>query len=381
MLIYFLLIPLILMIPLGIYLNIYIKRMAEFFTIDIKIKSVKIIITIITVIIAICCINIWGIPALVIFHILALSFCMELVNGIKKIIDKKRKVIRNNLIWSKIYKSGLAPILITLLIFCYGYMNMTNIIETDYTIHTEKNIRQEGYRVAMIADLHYGTILHKEQLEKVSKEIEGTNPDVVILCGDIVDESTTLEEMEEAMELLGNIHSEYGTFIIYGNHDLSTYSSKPYYDEIQLKESINNNGIHLLVDESYEINDDFVIVGRDDASFTKDAKRISGQDLIENINKDKLILLLDHQPIELKKNSQLGFDLQLSGHTHAGQIWPTGVLSQMFGLVEFNYGYVKIGDLQIIVSSGISGWGYPIRTGFHSEYDVIDITKSNNKQN
>jgi len=130
-----------------------------------------------------------------------------------------------------------------------------------------------------------------------------------------------------------------------------------------------------LADESYEINDDFVIIGRGDAAFSKDANRESGQDLIRTIDKNKFILLLDHQPIELKKNSQLGFDLQLSGHTHAGQIWPTGLLGQMFGLVELNYGYEKIGDFQIIVSSGMSGWGYPVRTEAHSEYDVIDITK------
>jgi len=91
MFILLLVILLILMIPIGIYLNIYIKRMAGFFKIDVKIKSVKIIITIITVIITICCIEIWGIPALIILHILALSLCMELINKIKKIIDTGHK--------------------------------------------------------------------------------------------------------------------------------------------------------------------------------------------------------------------------------------------------------------------------------------------------
>ena len=90
---------------------------------------------------------------------------------------------------------------------------------------------------------------------------------------------------------------------------------------------------------------------------------------------NKFILLLDHQPSELEKNSELGYDLQLSGHTHKGQIWPVGLISELFNFNELEYGYKEIDDFKVIVSSGISGWNYPIRTGSKSEYVIIDILK------
>lgn len=71
--------------------------------------------------------------------------------------------------------------------------------------------------------------------------------------------------------------------------------------------------------------------------------------------------MLDHQPSELEAADRAGYDLLLSGHTHAGQIWPTGLISQAAGIVEWNYGYRKLDHLQVIVSSGIGGWGYPIQ--------------------
>ena len=92
-----------------------------------------------------------------------------------------------------------------------------------------------------------------------------------------------------------------------------------------------------------------------------------------NIDKNKFILLLDHQPSNLDENSFLGYDLQLSGHTHKGQIWPCGLISELFNFNELEYGYEKIGNYEVIVSSGISGWNYPIRTGSKSEYLIVDI--------
>lgn len=85
-------------------------------------------------------------------------------------------------------------------------------------------------------------------------------------------------------------------------------------------------------------------------------------------------MLLDHQPGKLKENEEAGFDLQISGHTHAGQIWPTGPLMELMGINEINYGHRRLNTLDVIVSSGIAGWGYPVRTGGHSEYVMIHLS-------
>lgn len=366
-------IPALLMILLSIYLYYYIARALRRVKVDVKKNRVKLIIIALVLIIMYFSLRDLGIGIVVLLHIVVLALVMDLLNYIFKILSKRNTITFNK--WRTVYESGIVPIILTAIILAYGYWNMNDIVEKDYKIYTNKNIREEGYRVAMISDLHYGTVMNREKLQAVCNDIEEAEPDIVVLCGDIVDEKTTIEQMKEATEILGDIKSKYGVFYIYGNHDDARYSSIPSYTKDELKNELLSNNIYVLVDESYEINDDFVIVGRDDEGFSKEEGRKSSEDLIANIDKSKFILLLDHQPSELNLNSSLGYDLQLSGHTHKGQIWPAGLISELFNFNELEYGYKKIGDYEIIVSSGISGWNYPIRTGSKSEYLIIDIEK------
>ena len=366
-------IPALLMILLSIYLYYYIARALQRVKVDVKKNRVKLIIIALVLIIMYFSLRDLGIGIVVLLHIVVLALVMDLLNYIFKILSKRNTIIFNK--WRTVYESGIVPIILTAIILAYGYWNMNDIVEKDYKIYTNKNIREEGYRVAMISDLHYGTVMNREKLQAVCNDIEEAEPDIVVLCGDIVDEKTTIEQMKEATEILGDIKSKYGVFYIYGNHDDARYSSIPSYTKDELKNELLSNNIYVLVDESYEINDDLVIVGRDDEGFSKEEGRKSSEDLIANIDKSKFILLLDHQPSELNLNSSLGYDLQLSGHTHKGQIWPAGLISELFNFNELEYGYKKIGDYEIIVSSGISGWNYPIRTGSKSEYLIIDIEK------
>ena len=366
-------IPALLMILLSIYLYYYIARALRRVKVDVKKNRVKLIIIALVLIIMYFSLRDLGIGIVVLLHIVVLALVMDLLNYIFKILSKRNTITFNK--WRTVYESGIVPIILTAIILAYGYWNMNDIVEKDYKIYTNKNIREEGYRVAMISDLHYGTVMNREKLQAVCNDIEEAEPDIVVLCGDIVDEKTTVEQMKEATEILGDIKSKYGVFYIYGNHDDARYSSIPSYTKDELKNELLSNNIYVLVDESYEINDDLVIVGRDDEGFSKEEGRKSSEDLIANIDKSKFILLLDHQPSELNLNSSLGYDLQLSGHTHKGQIWPAGLISELFNFNELEYGYKKIGDYEIIVSSGISGWNYPIRTGSKSEYLIIDIEK------
>ena len=175
--------------------------------------------------------------------------------------------------------------------------------------------------------------------------------------------------MQTVAKALGQIKTTYGIFYVFGNHDYNYYTNKPFYTPDGLRNTLKENGIHVLEDQSYQINDNFRIVGRKDASVDrKDIKEVVGDK-----KKDEFVLLLDHQPKGLKENKKAGVDLSLSGHTHAGQIWPTGQLGELIGVTELNYGHRQDGNYQVIVSSGIGGWGYPIRTGGHSEYVVITL--------
>ena len=200
-------------------------------------------------------------------------------------------------------------------------------------------------------------------------DISKENPDFVLLGGDIVDERTTLQQMQQTFQVLSTIQNQYGIYYVYGNHDQALYASQPAFTPEILKQTIEQNNIHILCDNSIRIQDEITLIGRDDRSH----QRVSTSDLLQNVSSDDFLLLMDHQPVELDTNNRLQIDLQVSGHTHGGQMFPVGILSEWLGFGEMNYGYRQLSHMQVVVSSGIAGWGYPLRTGSQSEYLIINI--------
>lgn len=359
------------MIPIGIYFYFFFKRSAAFFKLNTNLRSVRMILALASAVFVGFAVNIWGFWAVVVLYLFMFALIVEFVNFllVHVLKLKKRKV------WNKIYRCGGIPVIITALVLCYGYWNMGHVVEKDYTVYTSKQIRDEGYRIVLITDLHYGISMNGEQLEEKCREIQATRPDLVVLGGDIFDERTTLSQMQEAVRILGSIESEYGIVYIYGNHDRALYSEEPNYTVSQMNEAIQSANIRILSDEQWRVTDDLVVVGREDRSYQLEGERKSSRTLLDGADREDYLLLLDHQPSELIENSEAGYDLQLSGHTHGGQIWPMGFLNDFLGFGEMNYGQRTIGDFKVIVSSGIAGWGYPVRTGSHSEYVVVDIVK------
>lgn len=330
-------------------------------------KQINIILAICSTLAVIFALNIWGVWAMILAHWFIFALCMELINFVLNRRNKRWGV------WKKIYRSGIIPIFFTILVMGYGYYCMHDIVKTSYTINTEKAIREEGYRIALISDLHFSTTMNETTLEKYCREIEMEHPDFVVLCGDIVDEQTSFSDLQKVFQTLSTIPSDYGIFFVYGNHDRASYSSNSAFTPEQLNQVLEENGIHILQEETYAITDDFTIIGREDW-YTRDST-VTSEQLLTHVDTTDFLLLLDHQPRNLQQNAATGYDLQLSGHTHGGQIWPVGLITDLLGFGEMNYGYRSIDHFQVIVSCGMGGWGYPIRTGYHSEYVIIDIQK------
>lgn len=277
--------------------------------------------------------------------------------------------------WRKIYFDGLLALGITVLILVGGFINIRNVQYTDYHISTEKAGMEDGLFIILISDVHLGTTMTVEEFEDYCKEIEEQKPDMLVVAGDLVDENTPEGEMEKACKILGNLSFRYGTFFIYGNHDMGTHGGNPYFDKKDIQKHMLANNVHLLYDKVELVDDRFYVIGRKDAGTVNKRKRKSVEELTFPLSKDRFILMLDHQPYELKREAEAGVDLQLSGHTHGGQIWPVGVLTELFGLNEMNYGYREDGFYQVVVSSGMGGFAYPIRTGSRSEIVRIWINK------
>ena len=255
-----------------------------------------------------------------------------------------------------------------------------NINEDDYTFHFIPVQNPEGFIVSTSA---VRTLIPKnmeiDKVQKICKDYyykyreddinSKENPDFVLLGGDIVDERTTLQQMQQTFQALSTIQNQYGIYYVYGNHDQALYASQPAFTPEILKQTIEQNNIHILCDDSIRIQDEITLIGRDDRSH----QRVSTSDLLQNVSSDDFLLLMDHQPVELDTNNQLQIDLQVSGHTHGGQMFPVGILSEWLGFGEMNYGYRQLSHMQVVVSSGIAGWGYPLRTGSQSEYLIINI--------
>ncbi len=274
--------------------------------------------------------------------------------------------------WGKIYRSGIAAILLTACVIGYGAYNIGNVVRTEYTIPTAKDIRPSGYKVALISDLHYGISLDDEKLQQEVERVNREKPDIVVLAGDIVDESTTRVQMESAFTILGKLKSTYGTYYVYGNHDKNNYSRDMAYTVEDLDRNIEKVDIHILQDDSVTINHEISLFGRADMGeigFT----RKSAAELLAKADPKKEVVVLDHVPTDYESVAKAGGDLILSGHTHAGQIWPAGLLMDALHINERSYGEKKVGHLTGLVTAGIAGWGFPIRTEKHSEYVIINI--------
>lgn len=275
---------------------------------------------------------------------------------------------RKNKVWRIIHSFMLIPLLCTVIVFTYGVVNVRNIVRTEYGVSTGKSIREEGYKIALLSDVHYGKLKNKKELEKLASGLSAQECDIVLLCGDIVDEDTTKAQTEEIFAILGTIKSTFGSFFVFGNHDSRPHSKKPEFTEDELISVIERNGITVLFDGVVNIGDEILLAGRRDRA----EERKSVKELLVGADASKYVILADHEPYDFREKADAGVDLQLSGHTHGGQLFPVGSFMNLFNIGDSVYGKKQVGNMTAITTSGITG-SHPIRTQGKSEYVVITV--------
>ncbi len=269
----------------------------------------------------------------------------------------------------KRYYTGAIAIVLTISYLSYGWFCAHHIYETDYRIKTTKNLGKSTIRVVEIADLHLGITLDGDKFADKTKDIQKLNPDIVVIAGDFVDDETCKKDLIKACKALGALKTNYGVYLVYGNHDKGYFNYRDF-SENDLKNELKKNGIKTLKDETVLINNSLYLIGRKDKS---DNNRLDMLSLTKNLDKTKYMLVADHQPNDYKAQEKSGVDLVISGHTHGGHMFPAGYIGLISGANDKIYGLEKRNNTTFIVSSGISGWAIPFKTGAISEFVVIDI--------
>ena len=361
--------PIVCVIAVAIYLYKKVKAMVLCFAPSWSPKRQRIITAIAALILIVPAVRIYGIWFIILLHFTAF---LLITDGIVLILKKVRKNKEWSKLCEKIYRSGVIAVVLTAIVIGYGRYNIFHVIRTEYTLQTQKNIQSEGYRLVLLSDLHYGVSMNDEQLQKVADRISEENPDIVVLDGDIVDENTTVAQMESAFKILGTLDSNYGIYYTYGNHDKNNYSTTPNYTVDQLAETIKKNNIQILEDSTTVINGEIALIGRADRGDGTESRQTISE-LTSKLDENQEWIVLDHQPSDYENVRKAGCDIILSGHTHAGQIWPAGLFASLFHFDDLNYGNLHQEKFNAVVTSGIAGWGYPIRTEKHSEYVVLNI--------
>lgn len=359
-------------IGLTFYIFFMIKKTLISFGLDFNRKWVKGLSVCLVILSVLLCINPMSFGMIIVLHIVAFYACLQFVGLILRTTVGKRYSLQR---FKILLHSAVLPIFLTFVVLLAGYFNLHSVEKTHYTVHTEKDIRREGYRVALIADVHFGVSINEKELLEKCKEISSEEPDIVILCGDIVDNATTTKEMYAVFASLGNIKSTYGVYYVYGNHDRPMSLMKSSFTEEELEEVILSNGITILKDQVLSVTDELTIVGREDRS-VKD--RMPLEKLLENVDLNDYILTLDHQPNGYSQNGKLGTNLLLSGHTHAGQMFPINYLQEVIPFNDGVYGRYDIdSDTVAIITSGFGTWSYPSKTAGPAEYVIVDIKPNN----
>jgi len=215
----------------------------------------------------------------------------------------------------------------------------------------------DGYTIVQLTDVHIGPILGHRFASAVVSKVNALRPDLIVITGDIVD--GRLDELRRHVEPLRELAARDGVFAVTGNHEY-------YWNPEAWLEHLGSLGIRILRNEHAAIGEAFGLVGVDDSA---------GREVLVKAMADRdasrPVVLLAHRPRTIEHAVATGVDLQLSGHTHGGQLLPLGWLSRLFdpqvsGLAWF-------GTTQLYVSEGTGFWGPPMRVGTACEITLITL--------
>ena len=223
----------------------------------------------------------------------------------------------------------------------------------------------EGYRIAVVSDIHLGPLLGGSHCRHVVDAVNATEPDLITVVGDLVD--ADVDDLRSAVAPMAELHAREGVYFVTGNHEY-------YVDTGAWVDHVRELGLHPLVNSRVELAH-FDLAGVNDVS--GEGSDFGGPDYAAALgdrDPGRVSVLMAHQPVMVHESVDWGVDLQLSGHTHGGQLWPISWLAAAANPTVA--GLDRFGDTQLYVSRGAGAWGPPVRVGADPDVTVVELRRA-----
>ena len=316
--------------------------------------------------------------------IMLYSLLYVMLFDLLRLIAKHTK-LKNTLLFSRgsVISIGSVVVACAVATCLYGIFNARNIKVNEYSVTVNKSCGSDKHlKAVLVADLHMGYAIGVDHITNMVEKINQQDADIVIIAGDIFDNSYDgMDDPEGIKAQLKSIKSKYGVYAVYGNHDIDEkilmgftfdWGGKQLHSE-KMTNFMKECNIKLINDESVLINDEFYLVGRRDTDKpgTEDGTRAEISELTKDLDKTKPIFVLSHEPDELQKTADAGADIDFSGHTHDGQLFPGNLTIGLFW--ENPCGMIKKDNMYSIVTSGVGVYGTFMRVGTDAEICSVDI--------
>lgn len=254
-----------------------------------------------------------------------------------------------------------AMIILSIVVVLGGAVNLNTIRISQYKVEVpRKQSKINHLRIAFAADIHIQQNTRPRFIEQFVRKINILKPDLMLYAGDIVEGDKEDETTEAIISNIQKLNAKYGSFGVPGNHE--------FYGGQEQGSFFQKAGITFLCDTIVNIDSSFYLAGRYDKHF---GLRKGMAEILDGVTLDLPIILMDHRPTEILEVSNTAVDVQLSGHTHKGQMFPINlIISRIY---ELSWGYKKIRNTHFFVTSGLRLWGPPVKTAGKSEIMLIDI--------
>ena len=295
---------------------------------------------------------------------------IDIVRGFDKLLHFLPE--RESLAYIKLKSiTGLVTALVVVTTIVWGHINawFPEIVKHNITVD-KKAGNHKSLKIIALSDIHLGTIIGPRKTQKLVTEVNSLKPDIILLVGDVIDEDVKPVIDQNLGEALSKLSAPLGIWAVPGNHEYIGGAEAAI-------DYLTKHDINILRDEVAFIDSSFYIVGRDDKAKDMFAgqKRQTITRLMADVDTGYPVIVLNHQPHDFDETAATGADFHLSGHTHYGQLWPLGYITDK--VFELAHGYMKKGNTHFIVSTGYGTWGPPVRTGNRPEIIEINLTIGN----